>query len=68
MTCCRQGLLDLVAAPGAMWSSSSGKRMVVSVLLHKLQEVEHARTKKDSLPPPSHPGNVGELGGVPYIL
>ena len=28
----------------------------------------NARTKKDSYPSPSHPGNVGELGGVSHIL
>ena len=28
----------------------------------------NTRTKKDSYPLPSHPGNVGELRGVPHIL
>ena len=28
----------------------------------------NVRTKKGQLPSPSHPGNVGELGGVPHIL
>ena len=31
MTCYRQGLFDLVAVPGAMRLSSSGRRIVVSV-------------------------------------
>ena len=41
MTCYRQGLLDLVAAPGAMQLSSCPENGQWSPLLHRLQEVKH---------------------------
>ena len=66
---------DMLQA-GAIRPSSSPWCNVV-VLIHKKDSGLHfcidfrklnMRTKKDSYPLPSHPGNLGKPGGVPYIL
>ena len=67
MTCYRQGLFRP--------SSSSWCNAVILIQkkdggLHFCIDFRklNTRTKKDSYPSPLHPGNLGELGGVPYIL